>query len=362
MDFSEGLFDDLMNWMIRNSLLLALLALSASLPVFYFTGIHKHRIEDRGAGCTTVAAGAGSVVAGSLHSGLAILQKDRNSAGRWRLGGPVQSVSMDAVKHLPVALKYQDYSIIKLRPGSSEPSELLIPERDFVAAAVEKGRDSWYLAYYDANHDHSVKKSFPYIFPEQLRFRYRIVRLKQLDRWAPKTVFESDAIWHEESAHPWILRYNDASAMLYLLNPMAEQITALDTQSNRMVFQIPSPAGPVDMIVDGGRIFVACPESETIAVLDAGTGRELTPIASGAGVVGLAAIPGGVAALSKYKRRLVLAEYLDEKWHIQTHRIPGIPTAIATDGDTIYIADGMSEKLKVVSAGALRSNFSTEAL
>jgi hypothetical protein len=353
----------LMNRATRYTHVLAMCLLIAIIAAFHFSPLHIQRFEDRGAGDTTIHVAGDEIIFGGMFSRTVRRISEGKEIARWSLEGPVQSVDADTKSGLTVALQYQDDAYFLLGPGAKDIRRVRLPMKsEIVVAAMTKGRDAWYLAFYEKSHDQFVKKGFPFIFPVSLRFRYGVLRLPDL--WSGKTefqiVYEARAFWHEESSHPWVLRFDSGRNVLYMLNPMAEDVTALDLDSGKEMFRVDTPPGPVDMETGDAGIFIALPEADHIAVLDASTGIALAPIKVGFGVVGLAKIPDGVAALSKYKRRIIAAEFRHGRWNIRARAASGLPCAIDAGGESIFVADGSSEEFSVLTMSSLMSDDSLE--
>jgi len=347
-----------MNRAIRYTHISTMCLLIAVIGGFHFSPLHKQRIEDRGAGDTNIHVVGDEVILGGMFSRTVRRISEGNEIARWSLEGPVQSVDADTKSGRTVALQYQDDAYFLLGPGAKDIRRVRLPMKsEIVVAAMTKGQDAWYLAFYEKSHDQFEKKEFPFIFPAFLRFQYGVLRLPDLNsgKGEFQIVYEAKAYWHEESSHPWVLRFDSGRNVLHMLNPMAEEVTALDLNSGKEVFRVDTPPGPVDMEIGEAEIFIALPESDHIAVLDVLTGRVLAPIKVGFGVVGLAKIPDGVAALSKYKRRIITTEFRHGRWNIRTRAASGLPCAIDADGKAIYVADGSSEDYCVFTAASLIS-------
>ncbi|MBZ0273537.1 hypothetical protein K8I61_15975 [bacterium] len=326
-------------------------AVAASLWITASSGAHLASLASRGRGVDRLSAVDGRVAGAGLHARSVFLDED-GARREWRLDVPIHEVAPAAPGQV-LAVPYMDRRVLVLG-GAGAISEAVFKtrmgSRSAVVAGLAGGPGEWFVALYDRYHDDTRRrKAFPFIMPEQLFFRFEVVRLSDIRAGrnnAMRPLFADHGEWHEESFHPWRLAKAPGGDALLILNTMSEELLAIGLAGGEPRFRVPVPPGPVDLAVDERFAYVASPASDRIAVFDADTGETRTPIGAARGVVSLASTGRGVVAASRYTRRVIAARPIGDGWEIRERPWPGVPAAVAVTNGRVFVADGVTGRVE----------------
>lgn len=321
----------------------ALFRMSSGFP------IHLARLESRGRGDSFLTARGPWLAGVGLESRRAWIA-DTRTGQRWETGldRPAMSVEIDEATGLLVVVPYVAERLWIFHPATGHGAWALVPTLGRTAvAAVLRGPDAWYVAWYNRNHDRSRQKTFPYLIPAQMRFEFGIAELPIITggkNTRMKVIYQDLAVWHEETSHPWRLERGEDGA-LFLLNTLSEELIAVEADGTHR-FRVPTPPGPFDLAVGGGSCFVASPASWKVAVFDSATGRTQPEIGMVEGIVDLQYEEPNLNAVSKYGRLFARARRDDDgQWRRGWQERVGVPSALAVSDGRVILADAVTGTL-----------------